>query len=430
MVQIQDWNDLDAVRNDLTADYTLENDLDSTTAGYDSIASDTANGGNGFNPIGDNSNTFTGIFNGNNYNIKDIYIDRESLSNGGIFSFVSGTLENIRVSNADITLDEGSILSYRTDNSTINNCNVSNSNIKVNTSGTGFIHTLIDSTVNKSYVNNTVIENISTNTDVNLSGFTDYVKSDVTECFVNVNIKSADGGGVCSGFSRYTYPDSQLSITDVYVTGETNLNSGFDISGFVDQLNINIDKSYTAINFNKTTDVNGFVRINDGNITDGYYDQEKTSTNSDGGTPLTTSEMQGSSAETNMSGFDFSSIWETVESSDSDAPTDGYPILQALDREIQVTTQDLVSPLVLSTLSAQNVQDTSIEFRAEVTEINTTGSADLFIQYRLQGSSDIDEIPIQSIDLDNTTAPYVFSTVVNNLSSSTTYEHRGAADLN
>ena len=44
-VEISDWNDLDNVRNDLSGDYVLVNDLDSETDGYAGIGDD-------FEPIG------------------------------------------------------------------------------------------------------------------------------------------------------------------------------------------------------------------------------------------------------------------------------------------------------------------------------------------------------------------------------------------
>jgi hypothetical protein len=44
-----------------------------------------------------------------------------------------------------------------------------------------------------------------------------------------------------------------------------------------------------------------------------------------------------------MSPLDFSNTWETVSSSDSDATDDGYPILQALDRERQLEAQGILS---------------------------------------------------------------------------------------
>jgi hypothetical protein len=46
-IEIRDWYDLHAIRNDLRGSYILMNDLDSATAGYTELASETANGGRG-----------------------------------------------------------------------------------------------------------------------------------------------------------------------------------------------------------------------------------------------------------------------------------------------------------------------------------------------------------------------------------------------
>jgi len=51
-IEIRDWYDLDAVRDNLTGHHTLMNDLDSTTVGYQQLASPTANDGKGWEPIG------------------------------------------------------------------------------------------------------------------------------------------------------------------------------------------------------------------------------------------------------------------------------------------------------------------------------------------------------------------------------------------
>jgi hypothetical protein len=60
----------------------------------------------------------------------------------------------------------------------------------------------------------------------------------------------------------------------------------------------------------------------EGTITDSYWDTRTTgqSTSAGGGTGLNTSQMTGSAARGNMTGFDFTSAWETVSN------PDGYPI--------------------------------------------------------------------------------------------------------
>ena len=84
-LEIQTWYDLDSVRDNLDGNYILMNDLDSTTAGYIELASETANQGKGWEPI----DYFTGTFDGNNYEIRDLYIDRTDESDVGLFGFVT-----------------------------------------------------------------------------------------------------------------------------------------------------------------------------------------------------------------------------------------------------------------------------------------------------------------------------------------------------
>jgi hypothetical protein len=50
-LEIQDWYDLNAVRDNLDGHRILMNDLDSTTAGYEELASPTANQGKGWQPM-------------------------------------------------------------------------------------------------------------------------------------------------------------------------------------------------------------------------------------------------------------------------------------------------------------------------------------------------------------------------------------------
>jgi hypothetical protein len=46
-LEIRTWYDLDSVRDNMSGNYTLMNDLDSTTPGYTGLASPTANAGDG-----------------------------------------------------------------------------------------------------------------------------------------------------------------------------------------------------------------------------------------------------------------------------------------------------------------------------------------------------------------------------------------------
>jgi hypothetical protein len=114
-IEIRDWYDLHAIRNNLGGSYILMNDLDSTTAGYIELASETANGGRGWEPIGTSDETsdekFTGIFNGQGYEIRDLFINRPDENYVGLFTHISwirhidnvGVIENVGMVNADVT---------------------------------------------------------------------------------------------------------------------------------------------------------------------------------------------------------------------------------------------------------------------------------------------------------------------------------------
>lgn len=99
--------DLYNVRNDLTANYILMNDIDLSVATAD--GGDYDFNGNGWNPIGSNDIyddlEFSGIFNGNGYTISGMRIALSALPSGsnaygiylGLFANVSGTVKNLKI---------------------------------------------------------------------------------------------------------------------------------------------------------------------------------------------------------------------------------------------------------------------------------------------------------------------------------------------
>jgi hypothetical protein len=102
--QIADWQHLDNVRNHLAYHFVLMNDLDSTTAGYGELAGPSANEGKGWQPIGTEQDPFTGSFNGQGYEIGDLYINRPDEGQVGLFGCVgeAGTIQYIGVMNAEV----------------------------------------------------------------------------------------------------------------------------------------------------------------------------------------------------------------------------------------------------------------------------------------------------------------------------------------
>ena len=113
VVAVWDWYDLDGIRDDLAGHYVLMNDLDSTSPGYEELASATANGGRGWEPIGvydhpDSDIGFTGYLDGNGYEIRDLIIDRADEDGVGLFGFVceGGVIEAIGVVDSDVRGNE------------------------------------------------------------------------------------------------------------------------------------------------------------------------------------------------------------------------------------------------------------------------------------------------------------------------------------
>jgi hypothetical protein len=108
--QIADWHHLDMVRSYLDCHFILINDLDSTTTGYEGLVGRAAHRGWGWEAIGiahpyGPFTPFAGSFDGNGYQIRDLFINRPGQIEVGLFGVVGkgGVIENVGVVNAIIT---------------------------------------------------------------------------------------------------------------------------------------------------------------------------------------------------------------------------------------------------------------------------------------------------------------------------------------
>lgn len=112
---IEDAADLNAVRNNLTASYKLINDIDLNISPY--------NEGEGWTPIGNGTNNFTGVFDGNGYIVKNLFIN--SLINYvGFFGLINNAIiKNIRLENVNINAAGilGGLVGYAQNSSSISN---------------------------------------------------------------------------------------------------------------------------------------------------------------------------------------------------------------------------------------------------------------------------------------------------------------------
>ena len=197
--EITNWTQLQNINNSniLTQNYyfTLLNNLNSSTAGYTTQVKDgstLANSGKGWNPIGNDSNSFEGNFDGADYIIDGLSINRPTEDYQGVFGYIkSGTIENLGVTNVEITsrdyigglagVNEGTIKNIYT--SGIINGNsmsgglvglsegtIQNSYSNVNTSGNeligGLIGVIVDGVVENSFASGTVTRSSGSSNDI------------------------------------------------------------------------------------------------------------------------------------------------------------------------------------------------------------------------------------------------------------------------
>ncbi len=115
-VEISDWHDLHRITENPGGSYVLMNDLDSASAGYVELASEAADRGRGWQPIGEPGNPFTGDFDGRGYEIRGLFIDRRHEDGVGLFGLVDGggSVRNVGVIDADVTGGRyvGSLVGY------------------------------------------------------------------------------------------------------------------------------------------------------------------------------------------------------------------------------------------------------------------------------------------------------------------------------
>jgi len=206
--------DLDAVRDSLSGNYILMNDI--SLADYSP--------GEGWEPIGTADTPFTGKFNGNGHKITDLAINRSDEWYVGLFGYISGgSVSDLGVEIAAGGVNGGSsyvggIAGSVTGNSTIANC-YSMGDISSSAYAGGISGYADDrSTITGCYS----MGNISGSSSGGIAG---YVNSSgtITDCYSTGSIS----GGTCGGVVGHM--GSNSIITDCHSTG--SVSSGGDSGG-------------------------------------------------------------------------------------------------------------------------------------------------------------------------------------------------------
>jgi hypothetical protein len=258
-LEIRDWYDLDAVRNNLEGHHTLMNDLDSTTAGYEELASPTANGGKGWEPIGiyhphgpTTHTGFMGTLDGQGYEIRDLFINRPDEDSVGIFKYVDryyGIVEDIGLTNVTVIGGNGVGGLVGGNGGTVSNCYCSGE-----VTGNDYVGGLAGSG------NGIVIDSYSTGSVAGyeyVGGLVGYSFCDVSRSHFTGNVTGGSYvGGLLGANGRATVSDSYCSGS---VTGYEHVGGlvGFAFEGAV------ID-SYSTASVTGETGVGGLLGDNHG----------------------------------------------------------------------------------------------------------------------------------------------------------------------
>ena len=246
-LEIRTWYDLNAVRENMSGNHTLMNDLDSTTLGYTELAGPTADGGKGWEPIGYctaeascGCSPYTlvyglrGTLDGQGHEIRDLFINRPDENAVGLLAYLTegGIIKNVGVVNV-----------------TVVSFSVGGSLVGVNYGGT------------------------------------------VSNCYSTGNVTSGAGIGGLVGHNSGT-------ISNSYSTGSVSGKSSNSIGGLVGDNGGTISNSYSTCSVTGNLDIGfgyigGLVGDNGGTVSSSFWDTETSGqSSSDGGRGKTTEEMQ------------------------------------------------------------------------------------------------------------------------------------------
>jgi hypothetical protein len=146
---------------------------------------------------------------------------------------------------------------------------------------------------------------------------------------------------------------AQATVNDCYSTSSVTAKDDTEdsVGGFVGVAEGEVSRCYAAGKITENQNVNGFGKKSfsaDGSpIKSSYWDKVATGISADRGSgeKLTTPQMTGERASENMTEFDFTDTWsETIGDGSDSTPTDGYPILQAIDASVQRTDAIFLQP--------------------------------------------------------------------------------------
>ncbi|MCF7805121.1 MAG: T9SS type A sorting domain-containing protein [Candidatus Marinimicrobia bacterium] len=265
-------------------------------ADIDASGTSTWDGGAGFSPIGNNSTSFKGEYDGGGYTIDNLYINRSGTSGIGLFGVVSeATITDIGVTNVNITGDNyvGGLVGLNYSNSIVSN-SYSTGNVSGGEQVGGLVgYGYISSNVNNSY----------------------------STCSVS---GSTDVGGLVG----MNYGDSPNSIvSNSYSTGSVTSTTG-NVGGLVGyNVGSPVSNSYSTGSVTGTGNVGGLVGDNEdeSTVSNSFWDTVTSEQDSSaGGTGKTTAQMKSLATFTDVSTTGLDAAWDFETNPNDDMGNNDY----------------------------------------------------------------------------------------------------------
>lgn len=259
---VQDAQDLWAVRNDLSAHYVQSNNIDLNTFVE----------GDGWEPIGQAGTPFTGLYNGNNFEIKNLWSGNIT-GYGGLFGYVTGGfLHNITLSNvilANPNRDIGALAGYVSNSAenAVINCHATGIINEQKKPTNGRIGGLIGLMMNNGGIKDSSFTGIVRSYGgVDTGGLVGQLGGSTQKCWANAEIDAEDTIGV-GGFAGFIAGGSHTynyTITNI-------VSAQHSVGGFAGVTRGQILNCWARGKVQGTSSVGGFAGLLGGGIITNCY---------------------------------------------------------------------------------------------------------------------------------------------------------------
>jgi hypothetical protein len=294
-LEISTWYDLDDVRDNLEGNHTLMNDLNCTSPGYSELASSTANGGKGWQPIGFwdwqygfYGPVFSGSFDGQGHEIRDLYINRPDEIYVGLFGIMDEevVIKDIGVMNVTVTGDHyvGGLAGA---GGTYINCYSTGS-----ITGNDEVGGLVGHIAYKPMVNSYSMSSVTGGSSV--GGLVGQNSGNISDSYSAGTVTGTNDVGGLAGFQYFGDVSNSYSMSSV--TGSSSVGGliGRNECLMPGEDSCNLNNCYSTGSVSGSSSVGGLVGENNyGTVTNSFWDIESSGqSTSAGGTGQNTTEMQ------------------------------------------------------------------------------------------------------------------------------------------